>query len=67
MRLPVISDNKVRKIAADDDKQLKECKQSINVNEEYQGALRSKSFGDFFSKAHSYLYKILSLSMTQSY
>ncbi|GKC46670.1 UPF0496 protein-like protein [Tanacetum coccineum] len=34
-----------------DEKQLRDCTRSINVNEEYLGALKSKSFTDFFYKA----------------
>ncbi|KAL4559097.1 hypothetical protein LXL04_031230 [Taraxacum kok-saghyz] len=48
------------------DKELKECKRVIDVDEEYQGAIRSKSFADFFSKAQL-LVQDPSLSMTQSY
>ncbi|PHT66023.1 hypothetical protein T459_30448 [Capsicum annuum] len=34
---------------------MRESRSSLNVNEEYQGALRTKSYGDFFMKAHDLL------------
>ncbi|KAL5560172.1 hypothetical protein UlMin_036383 [Ulmus minor] len=36
-------------------KELREVSQSLNVNEEYLGALRTESFADFFSKVRSLL------------
>ncbi|CAI9763950.1 unnamed protein product [Fraxinus pennsylvanica] len=39
------------KIKKDKKKALKECHKSLNVNEEYLGAFRTKSYGDFFIKA----------------
>ncbi|KAM7252973.1 hypothetical protein ACFE04_025591 [Oxalis oulophora] len=34
-----------------DEKQLREARKSLNVNEEYLSALRTKSYADFFTKA----------------
>ncbi|TMW87299.1 hypothetical protein EJD97_020132 [Solanum chilense] len=34
---------------------MREGRRSLNVNEEYQGALRTKSYGEFFMKAHDLL------------
>ncbi|PWA38743.1 UPF0496 protein [Artemisia annua] len=49
-----------------DKKQLRDCTRSINVNEEYQRALKSKSFAEFFSKARLVVQNP-SLSVSQSF
>ncbi|KAH0708631.1 hypothetical protein KY284_010058 [Solanum tuberosum] len=48
-------EDKACKTIKDTKTMMREARRSLNVNEEYQGALRTKSYGDFFMKAHDLL------------
>ncbi|XP_055826315.1 UPF0496 protein At1g20180-like [Solanum dulcamara] len=48
-------EDKTCKTIKDAKTMMREARRSLNVNEEYLGALRTKSYGDFFMKAHDLL------------
>ncbi|XP_049398976.1 UPF0496 protein At1g20180-like [Solanum stenotomum] len=48
-------EDKACKTIKDTKTMMREARRSLNVNEEYQGALRTKSYGEFFMKAQDLL------------